>query len=74
MTQDAHDAGVRLHVLWDQRDGRLDANHIAEKVPDWRNADVWFCGPAKFGQSLRQALVSMGLDSKSFHQEWFQMR
>jgi predicted ferric reductase len=74
MTQDAQDAGVRLHVLWDRRDGRLDATHIVDRVPDWKNADVWFCGPAKFGQSLRQTLVAMGLDSKSFHQELFEMR
>ena len=74
MTQDAQDAGVRLHVLWDQRDGRLDANHIVDKVPDWKNADVWFCGPAKFGQSLRRTLVAMGLDRNSFHQELFEMR
>ena len=74
MTQDAQDAGVRLHVLWDQRDGRLDANHIVAKVPDWKNADVWFCGPAKFGQSLRQTLMAMGMDGRSFHQELFEMR
>ncbi|RFO94706.1 ferric reductase [Rhodoferax lacus] len=74
MTQDAQNAGVHLHVLWDPRDGRLDANHIVAKVPDWKNADVWFCGPAKFGQSLRRALVAMGMDGKSFHQELFEMR
>ena len=74
MAQDAHDAGVRLHVLWDPRDGRLDAHRIAEKVPDWKNADVWFCGPARFGQSLKHALLAMGLERGSFHQELFEMR
>ena len=74
MTQDAQDAGVRLHVLWDPRDGRLDAAHIVNTVPDWKDADVWFCGPAQFGQSLRRTLLAMGLDSKSFHQELFEMR
>ena len=74
MTRDARDAGVRLHVLWDPRDGRLDAAHIVNTVPDWKDADVWFCGPAQFGQSLRRTLLAMGLDSKSFHQELFEMR
>jgi predicted ferric reductase len=44
--QRAEDAGVVLHVLVSQRDGRLDARRIAAAVPDWKAADFWFCGPA----------------------------
>ena len=66
--------GVRLHVLWDPRDGRLDAHRIVDQVPDWNHADIWFSGPAQFGQSLRPALLSMGLDGRHFHQELFELR
>ena len=74
LTSDAKDAGVNLHVLWNERDGRLDAHKIVQKVPQWRDADVWFCGPAGFGQALRNQLVAMGLDARHFHQELFEMR
>ena len=74
MAQDARDAQVRLHVLWDERDGRLDAARIAAQVPAWRDADVWFCGPARFGQALKNELVAMGLVPARFHQELFEMR
>ncbi len=71
---DALAAGVRLHVLWDARDGLLDARRIAAAVPQWREADVWFCGPAPFGQALRRDLLALGLPAEQFHQELFQMR
>lgn len=74
MTRDAEAAGVRLHVLWSQRDGLLNAARLTGQVPDWRDADVWFCGPAPFGQSLKKDLVAMGLPEARFHQELFQMR
>lgn len=74
MSRDANAAGVRLHVLWNERDGLLNAARIADQVPDWRDADVWFCGPAPFGQSLKKDLVALGLPALRFHQELFQMR
>lgn len=74
MTRDAEAAGVRLHVLWSQRDGQLDAARMTQLVPDWRNAGIWFCGPATFGQSLKKNLMAMGLLESRFHQELFQMR
>ena len=74
MTRDAEAARVRLHVLWSERDGLLNAARITEQVPDWRDADVWFCGPAPFGQSLKKDLVALGLPELRFHQELFQMR
>ena len=72
--RDAREAGVHLHVLWDERDGRLDARRITEQVPEWRDADVWFCGPAGFGQALEQDLVALGLPAARLHRELFQMR
>ena len=74
MTRDAEAAGVRLHVLWSQRDGLLNAARLTGQVPDWQDADIWFCGPAPFGQSLKKDLMAMGLPQGRFHQELFQMR
>ena len=74
LERDAQAAGVHLHVLWDARDGLLDAQRIAAAVPQWREADVWFCGPAPFGQALRRDLLALGLPAAQFHQELFQMR
>ena len=74
LERDAQAAGVRLHVLWDERDGLLDAQRIAAGVPQWREADVWFCGPAAFGQALRRDLLALGLPADQFHLELFEMR
>jgi predicted ferric reductase len=74
LEKDAADADVRLQVMWDKRDGLLDAKGLARMVPDWKQADIWFCGPAGFGQALRQGLLAMGMDNRSFHQEMFEMR
>ena len=74
LERDAQAANVPLHVLWDERDGRLDAERICQSVPDWREADVWFCGPAGFGQALKQDLTAMGLPEARFHQELFALR
>ncbi|NUN60954.1 MAG: ferric reductase-like transmembrane domain-containing protein [Burkholderiaceae bacterium] len=74
LERDAQAAGVHLHVLWDARDGLLDAQRIAAAVPQWREADVWFCGPAPFGQALRRDLLALGLPAEPFHHELFEMR
>lgn len=74
LERDARSADVRLHLLWDERDGRLDAERIAEAVPEWREADVWFCGPAGFGRALKEGLAALGLPKTRFHQEIFEMR
>lgn len=74
LQRDAAAAGVTLHVLWTQRDGRLTADRLCASVPEWQDADVWFCGPAAFGRSLRADLVKRGLPAKVFHQELFEMR
>lgn len=72
--RDAAAAGVHLHVLWDEHDGLLDAERLVEAVPDWREADVWFCGPAAFGRALLRDLGARGLPESRFHQELFDMR
>lgn len=74
MTHDAAEARVKLHVFWDARDGRLNPERLIRMVPEWRKADVWFCGPAGFGQMIREGLVSLGFPEHRFHQELFEMR
>ena len=48
-------SGVTLHLVVDSRTIRLDVEKICAAVPDWRSADVWFCGPTGFGKALRKA-------------------
>lgn len=43
-------------------------------VPEWQTASVWFCGPPRFGQALRDDFVAHGLPPDRFHQELFEMR
>jgi predicted ferric reductase len=75
LTADAEAAGVRLHVLHDPRDGLLTAERICAAVPDWREASLWFCGPAGFGTALRNNFAGRGLPvAERFHQELFAMR
>ena len=70
----AFEANVRLHLLVDKKDGRLDAQRIREAVPEWASASVWFCGPGAFGRALRQDFIAAGLAQADFHQEIFEMR
>lgn len=75
LTADAAAAGIRLHVLIDSRDGRLNGERIRQLVPHWQDASIWFCGPAGFGQALRHDFAAHGVDVKTrFHQELFAMR
>ncbi|MEO8013758.1 MAG: ferric reductase-like transmembrane domain-containing protein [Polaromonas sp.] len=71
---DARAANVRLHLLVNKRDGRLDAARIRTAVPEWQSASVWFCGPGAFGQALRRDFMADGLAPDDFHQELFEMR
>ncbi|SEH56321.1 ferredoxin reductase family protein [Magnetospirillum fulvum] len=72
LTADAEEAKVRLHV---PRDGRLTGERIRAMVPEWRDASIWFCGPAAFGQALRTDFAAQGLSvTQRFHQELFAMR
>lgn len=66
-------AGVRLHLIAPPQ-GRLDTDKICQLVPDWASADVWFCGPAEFGRSLRKGFRNLGLGERDFHQELFELR
>jgi len=70
----ARTADVALHVLVEETDGFLSGDAVALVVPDWKSADVWFCGPAPFGKAMRRYFLHHGLADHDFHQELFAMR
>lgn len=74
LRQLALEAGVKLHVLVEARDGRLTTQKICETVPDWAASDVWFCGPTGFGEALKQDFKARGLPGVNFHEELFDLR
>lgn len=47
---------------------------LRAQVPDWRDAELWFCGPAAFGDAIRTDLCAQGLPAARFHRELFEMR
>jgi predicted ferric reductase len=52
----------------------LRAERIRAALPDWRSADIWFCGPVALGNELRRDFIEHGLPERSFHQELFHLR
>ena len=67
-------ANIQLHILRSDIDGRLDANKLCQAVPDWREAEVLFCGPTAFGNALLEGLITKGFPEENFHRELFEMR
>ena len=74
LRKDVEASGVKLHLFADKKNGRIDAEQICAAVPDWSEADIWFCGPSGFAQSLRAGFIAKGLSVDSFHAELFEMR
>jgi len=70
----AEAARVTLHLHVKGRDPRLTADLVRERLPDWREASIWFCGPAGMGDELQAAMQKAGLNPAAFHREFFQMR
>jgi predicted ferric reductase len=70
----AQQTGIAFHVVDGSHDDRLTLEKLAAMVPDWKQADVWFCGPSGFGDAMRGAMVAQGLPTSRFHQELFEMR
>jgi predicted ferric reductase len=67
-------AGVRFHLVLPKREGVLTLDRLEGIIPDWKNAEIWFCGPLRFGDALRDAMVARGFSPAHFHQEMFDMR
>ncbi|MCW8886967.1 MAG: ferric reductase-like transmembrane domain-containing protein [Motiliproteus sp.] len=74
ITDIAETADVNLHLISAEKDGKLDRDTICGLAPDWKNADIWFCGPALFADSLKHELAKVGFSDSRFHQELFEMR
>ena len=74
LNKGAEESKMRLHIIHPVKDGRLDFKRICELVPKWQSADIWFCGPASFGEVLKKDAVANGLSADDFHQELFEMR
>jgi predicted ferric reductase len=70
----AHQTGTAFHLMDGSRDDRLTLAKLAAMVPEWKQADVWFCGPSGFGDAMRRAMLAQGLPASRFHQELFEMR
>ncbi|MBU6491458.1 MAG: ferric reductase-like transmembrane domain-containing protein [Burkholderiales bacterium] len=66
--------GVRLVLVDGARQRPLDFDAIAEGLQDPAGAELWFCGPARFGAALQRAWRATGLPGRRFHREWFEMR
>ncbi|WP_041801814.1 ferredoxin reductase family protein [Rhodopseudomonas palustris] len=70
----AEQTGVAFHLVDGSQAGRLTLESLTVMVPDWKQADVWFCGPRGFGVAMRSAMLAQGLPTSRFHQELFEMR
>lgn len=70
----AHRAGVGFHLTVEQRDGFLTFDLVETTVPEWKEADIWFCGPVRFADAIRVPAMRRGLPPSQFHQELFEMR
>lgn len=70
----AKQANINLHLITPKMGGRVDIDMITRIVPEWAKADVWFCGPATFGKSIKKGFSNLGKGSEHFHQELFEMR
>lgn len=70
----AESAHVLLRVWVAAEDGRMTGEDIRRVVPEWRSADVWFCGPVIFGKELRKDFTEHGFPTNAFHQELFHLR
>lgn len=70
----AEQAQIRLHITLAGKNPRLTCDGICALVSGWKDASVWFCGPAGFGHALRLGFAEKGLPANHFQQELFDMR
>jgi len=64
---------VHLH-LHDEQSGPLTAEALAATSTATKRAEVWFCGPRGFAETLRNGLRQVWPGPVRFHQEPFKMR
>lgn len=56
---------------WSDPVGRLDLELLMEHVPDFRDREVFICGPAGYMDASRKMLIEGGHDASRYHQESF---
>ena len=66
-------ANVTLHRHIDEHSGLIDASRIGAQLK--QSASVWFCGPSRWGDALKDFLKSRhGLPERRFNRELFEFR
>lgn len=61
----------QVFPIYSTTDGRLTADIIAAKSPDFLTADVFVCGPAQMMMSLKKQLRQKGIPRDRIHTEEF---
>lgn len=64
---------LRLHVVSSDRDPPLTARTLFAQIGDG-DADLWFCGPRRFGEALRRGFDELGAHRVRVHAEAFALR
>ncbi|MFA6393403.1 MAG: ferredoxin reductase family protein [Patescibacteria group bacterium] len=67
-----------VHILsaeknWKGEQGRIDAEKISRLVPDFRDRDIFLCGPPPMMESIKKELKGAGYDLKYLHYEKFSL-
>jgi predicted ferric reductase len=70
----AERAKINLHLVTPSSNQLVDTDLITKIVQDWKQADIWFCGPAGYGKVIKNGFSQLGMAKKQFHQELFDMR
>ncbi|AKS35356.1 ferredoxin reductase [Mycolicibacterium goodii] len=65
--------GYRLRIRSTRTEGRLDLNRIADEVPDWRERQVWACGPEGMLADAERVWTAAGAGD-SLHLERFAVK
>lgn len=79
LQQEIHALGIKtVYIYSDEKVknaeyGRIDAQRIAELVPDFKQRDVYLCGPPPMMSALIMQLSEAGLPLDQLHYEVFQL-
>jgi ferredoxin-NADP reductase len=68
-----HGDRYRLHVQITGRDGRITPDQLDDRVPDWRERELFVCGPAEMIDAYEDHVEAHG-DPERLHIERFQPR
>lgn len=70
----ARDDEFKLHLFRSDVERRLNAEIIAERVPDVSRRSIYFCGPYPMLRSLIAGLRTHGMRKSQWHYEEFALR